>query len=145
MKVFLDTSVLVAAIIEQHIDHARAFAILEQVQTKKDEGVVSAHSLAETYATLTKLPPPFRHSPAAALLSIEENILKHFRLVSLSSTDYSGLIREAAGLGIQGGTVYDALILRSAAKAEVERIYTLNLRHFQPLASPELATKLCVP
>ena len=56
MKIFLDTSVLVAAVLEQHGDHARAFAILERVQQGKDEGVVAAHSLAETYAILTRLP-----------------------------------------------------------------------------------------
>src|SRR6478672_5249163 len=108
MKIFLDTSVLVASVLKQHEDHERAFALLERVQSGKDEGVISAHSLAEMYATLTKLPPPFRHSPEQALLSIEENILKHFKTSSLSGTDYATLLREASAARIQGGTVYDA-------------------------------------
>ena len=75
MKVLLDTSVLIAAVIAKHDSHAKAFLILERVQNRKDEGFVAAHSLAEMYAILTKLPPPFRHSPEQALLSIEENVL----------------------------------------------------------------------
>jgi predicted nucleic acid-binding protein len=83
MRIFLDTSVLVASIVRQHREHERSFALLDRVQSGRDQGVISAHSLAETYATLTKLPPPFRHSPEQALLSIEENILKHFHTADL--------------------------------------------------------------
>ena len=145
MKVFLDTSVLVAAVIAQHGDHDRAFAILERVQSGKDEGFISAHSLAETYATLTKLPAPFRHSPEQALLSIQENILKHFTTSSLSGNDYAALIKEAAAAGIQGGTIYDAVLIKSADKSGVDKIFTLNLRHFQAVASPDLASILSTP
>ena len=55
MKVFLDTNVLVASVIEQHEHHERAYAVLNRVQSGKDEGFVSAHGLAEVYAVLTKL------------------------------------------------------------------------------------------
>lgn len=145
MKVFLDTSVLVAAIVEQHGDHSRSFALLERVQNGKDDGVISAHSLAETYAILTKLPAPFRHSPEQALLSIEENILKHFKISSLASGDYAALIREAAAAGIQGGTIYDAVLMKSAGKADVGRIFTLNLKHFQAVAPQRLVGILSTP
>ncbi|MGA2175820.1 MAG: PIN domain-containing protein [Verrucomicrobiota bacterium] len=145
MKVFLDTSVLVAAVIEKHAAHERAFAALERVQNGKDEGFVSSHSLAELYANLTKLPPPFRHSPEQALLSIEENVLPYFKISSLVGSDYSALIREAALAGIQGGTIYDAVLLKSARKAGVDRIYTLNLKHFEAVAPKNLGLKLLVP
>ena len=145
MKIFLDTSVLVAAVLEQHGDLARAFAILERVQQGKDEGVVAAHSLAETYAILTRLPSPFRHSPEQALLSIEENILKHFTTSSLSGSDYAALIRDVAGRGVQGGTIYDAVLLKSAAKASVARIFTLNLKHFRAIAPQEFFGIIAAP
>jgi predicted nucleic acid-binding protein len=145
MRVLLDTSLLVAAVIAKHDSHARAFPVLERVQNRKDEGFVAAHSLAEMYAILTKLPPPFRHSPAQALLSIEENVLKHFRVSSLTGADYATLIREAAVAGIQGGTIYDALLLKSAEKAGPDRICTLNLKHFLAVAPKELASKLASP
>lgn len=145
MKVLLDTSILIAAVLAKHDSHAKAFPILERVQNRKDQGFVAAHSLGEMYAILTKLPPPFRHSPEQALLSIEENVLKHFRICSLTGTDYASLIREAAMTGIQGGTIYDAVLLKSAEKADPDRIYTLNLKHFLAVASKSLASKLSSP
>lgn len=145
MKVFLDTSVLLAAVIEKHSAHERAFAVLERVQNGKDEGFVSSHSLAEFYANLTKLPPPFRHSPEQALVSMEENILQYFQISSLTGSDYSSLIREAALAGIQGGTIYDAVLLASAQKAGVNQIYTLNLKHFQAVAPKRFGPRMLVP
>jgi predicted nucleic acid-binding protein len=145
MEVLLDTSVLIAAVIAKHDSHAKAFTILGRVQNRKDEGFVAAHSLAEIYAILTKLPPPFRHSPEQALLSIEENVLKHFKISCLTGTDYASLIREAAVAGIQGGTIYDAVLLKSAGKVDSDRIYTLNLKHFLAVAPRDLASKLSSP
>jgi predicted nucleic acid-binding protein len=145
MKVFLDTNVLVSAVIKQHVDHERSFAALERVLAGKDEGSISAHSLAEMYAVMTKLPAPYRHTPEQALLSIEENVLKQFKTVSLSGTDYAALLREAAGTGIQGGTLYDALLLKCATKSGADRIYTLNLKHFQAIAPPGIARLLSTP
>ena len=145
MKVLLDTSVLIAAVIAKHDSHAKAFPILERVQNGKDEGFAAAHGLAEMYAILTKLPPPFRHSPEQALLSIEENVLKYFKISSLTGTDYASLIREAAVAGIQGGTIYDAVLLRSAEKVDPDRIYTLNLKHFLAVAPISLGSKLSSP
>jgi len=145
MKVFLDTSILVASLVETHEAHGRAFAILERVHAGKDRGFIAAHSLAEMYAVLTRLPIPLRHSPELALLSIEENVVKHFEVSSLSFGDYTSLLREAAMAGIQGGTIYDALILKSAAKSNVDRIYTLNLRHFQAIATGDLSALLAAP
>lgn len=145
MKVFLDTSVLVASVVQKHESHARAYTALDRVQTGKDEGFVSAHSLAEMYAVLTKLPPPLRHTPEQALLSIEENVLKHFRISSLTGAEYSALIREAALAGIQGGTIYDAVLLKCAVKAESEKILTLNLKHFQSVAPKNIAPQIAAP
>jgi predicted nucleic acid-binding protein len=145
MRVFLDTSVLVAAVLQQHDAHARAFAVLVRIQDGKDVGFVSAHTLAEMYATLTKLPTPFRHTPEQALLSIEENVIKHFNISSLTGSDYTSLIREAALAGIQGGTVYDAILLKAASKANLDQIYTLNLKHFQAVAPKDMAARIFAP
>ena len=145
MKVFLDTNVLIAAMVQKHTAHARALAVLERVQNGTDKGVVSAHGLAETYCILTKLPPPLRHSPEQALLTIQENVLAYFKISSLDGADYSTLIREAALTGIQGGTIYDSVLLKSASKAEVDVIYTLNLKHFAAVAPAALRAILREP
>ena len=145
MKVLLDTSVLVAAVVQKHEHHARSLSVLERVQAGKDEGFVSAHSLAEMYAVLTKLPPPFRHTPEQALLSIEENVVKHFKITALSGADYTVLIREAALAGVQGGTIYDAVLLKCASKTEAEKIFTLNLKHFQSIAPRNICSQIVAP
>lgn len=145
MKVFLDTSVLISAVVKQHVSHERSFSAVERIQNRQDEGVIAAHSLAEMYALLTKLPPPYRHTPEQALLSVEENVLKHFKIISLVGSEYAAVLREVAGIGVQGGTVYDALLLKSAAKAGAAGIYTLNLKHFQAIAPQEVAVKLSLP
>jgi predicted nucleic acid-binding protein len=145
MKVFLDTSVLIAAVISKHDAHPRAFPLLERVQNGKDEGFVGSHSLAEMYAILTKLPPPYRHAPEQALLSIEENVLKHFKISGLTGNDYASLIREAAVAGIQGGTIYDALLLKCAEKSNPDRLFTLNLKHFLAVASSNMGPRLSAP
>jgi hypothetical protein len=97
------------------------------------------------YSVLTKLPAPFRHTPEQALLSIEENVIKHFKITSLSGSDYAVLIREAALSSIQGGTVYDALLLKCATKTEAEKIFTLNLKHFQSIAPKDLGSHISGP
>ena len=145
MKVLLDTSVLVAAVVQEHEHHARSLPVLERVQGGKDEGFVSAHSLAEIYAVLTKLPPPFRHTPEQALLSIEENVVKHFKITGLSGADYTVLIREAAFAGIQGGTIYDAVLLKCASKTEAEKVFTLNLKHFKSIAPKNTGPEILAP
>lgn len=145
MKVFLDTNVLVASVIEQHEHHKRAYVVLDRVQSGKDEGFVSAHALAEFYAVLTKLPAPFRHTPEQALLSVEENIVKYFKITCLTGADYTGLIREAALAGVQGGTIYDAVLVKCAAKAEVEKLFTLNIGHFQNVARKSLQAQILAP
>jgi predicted nucleic acid-binding protein len=143
--VFLDTSVLVAALVLKHEHHARAFETLDRVQNGKDEGWVSGHGMAELYSVLTKLPLPYRHSPEQALLSIEENIVKYFKVIALRAGEYSPLIREAALLGIQGGTIYDAILLKCAIKSEAERIWTFNLKHFQNIAPKNIVSQISTP
>lgn len=144
-KVLLDTSVLVAATVQKHSSHLAAFSALDRVQSGKDEGLISAHSLCEMYAVLTKIPFPFRHTPEQALLNIEENVLPHFETVALTRQDYPVLIREAAMIGIQGGTIYDALLLKCALKSGAGILVTLNTRHFQAIVPKGLTLKIAAP
>jgi predicted nucleic acid-binding protein len=60
MKALLDTSTLIAAMLPDHVHHAHALAWLSRAKSGAFEFVGSAHSLAEIYAVLTRLPrtPP---------------------------------------------------------------------------------------
>ncbi len=51
----------------------------------------------------------------------------------------------AAPPGTFRGQIYDALMPYCAIKSGAERIYTLNVRHFQGLAPPEIASRIVTP
>lgn len=66
------------------------------------------------------------------------------RVVSLTSEEYFETVQAMADRGLTGGIVYDALLMRCAAKAEADAIYTLNERHFRMIA-PDLAERIMEP
>lgn len=141
MKFFVDTSVLVAVFIPGHVHHQRSFTLFSTADQKS--AVCALHSLAEVYATTTRLPLRYRASAQQALTFLE-SIEERFSLMSLDTVEYRRCIREAAARGVVGGTLYDALIASCALKASVDRIYTWNVAHFVRL-SDEVAKKVQIP
>ncbi len=145
MKVFCDTNVLVAAFIESHPHHHSARPVLERIKAGKDQGSVAAHSLAEAYAVLTRLPGANQVVPALAWQLISENVLKDFSVVSLTAREYADTLAKAAVNGVEAGRTYDALLIAAAAKSGADRIYTTNVSHFQGLADVALRTRIVSP
>ena len=144
MKVLFDTSVLVAASEEGHPHYGQASPALRRVMTRKDRGFMSVHSIAETYAALTRLPVRPRIHPAEAARIITDNILPHFEAVPVGKKDYIEGLRLVGDLGWGGAKIYDALLIGCAARSEADRIYTFNLTDFRQLA-PNLEQKICAP
>lgn len=144
MKVLADTSCLVAAMIESHPAHERAFAWYQQVLNREYTLHLCAHTLAEVYAVLTRLPLKPRLGPAAARQMIRENIESVATVVALSGDDYAQVLNRIADLGLAGGVVYDALAVRAAQKARVARVFTLNESDFRRVW-PEAAGQLASP
>jgi predicted nucleic acid-binding protein len=144
MKVYFDTAVLVAASVSDHPHHSQAIAALRMVRDKEIVGCVSGHSLAETYAVLTRAPftPPVYPAEAWKLLS--ENIIPFFEIVALTPAMYRERIQECSESGWIGGRIYDALHLNCAKKAGCQRIYTFNVRHFRQL-DPGWAERIAAP
>jgi predicted nucleic acid-binding protein len=142
--VLLDTSVLVAAMIESHPHHVRALPWLQRIKAQTDSGVVAAHSVVEVYATLTRLPLQPRISPRLAQQLIKQNILDICEIVTLAQDEYQTLIVHLAATSIQGGATYDALILHTAAHAAIDQIVTFNLTDFRRVY-PSLAPKVVEP
>ncbi len=128
MKRFFDTSVLIAAFIEDHQHHERSLTAFSSAIRRTD--FCAAHSMAEVYATMTRLPGRHRLSGEQVLLFLDD-IRERLTLVALSGEQYYAAIRESAEAGITGGTLYDAIIARCALKAKAEKIYTWNTKHFQ--------------
>jgi predicted nucleic acid-binding protein len=144
VRILFDTSLLIAAVVEGHPVHAVAFPWLHRVKEKLDIGVVAAHSLAELYAILTRLPVRPAISPDMAHEIIAVNVLGTCEVVTLSAGDYVTLLDHLAELNIAGGAVYDALLLHAAAKAGVDQVVTLNAHDFRRVY-PALADKIVSP
>lgn len=144
MDIFFDTSVLVAAVVRHHPHHSQAASALSAVISGSDSGFLGTHSIAETYAVLTRLPVQPAIHPSEALRIIEDDILAHLRSLSLGAKEYREVLKEVAETGLTGGVIYDALLLRCAQKRNFYRIYTFNVGHFRRVA-PQLEAQICAP
>jgi predicted nucleic acid-binding protein len=131
--IFLDSSVLYPVFFAQHQHHAPSSKLFHSCTPQTAS--CAAHSLAELYSTLTRIPPPFRASPRQALECILEIPLR-LSLVSLNPEDYLACLKQSSVLAVAGGTIYDALIAACATKSRASKIYTWNIRHFQLLGEP---------
>ena len=145
MEIFFDTTILVAASEHSHPHYTQARPALLRVARGQDKGFIGAHSIAEVYAVLTRLPVQPRVHPVEAARIIIENILTHFEVVTVDQEDYLEALETVANAGWIGAKIYDALLLRCTAKCEAERIYTFNLEDFRQLAPATLQEKICSP
>ena len=144
MKVFCDTSVLVAACVRQHPHHERARPVLESVAGGKAAGLMSAHSVAEAFSALTSMPVMPRILPSEARDIVARNFQRHFQLIAVAPEMYARAIEACVGRGLGGGKVYDALLIECARVSNADRIYTFNLAEFRRLA-PDLVERIAAP
>jgi predicted nucleic acid-binding protein len=142
MKILLDTSVWVAALLSAHPHHRAAAAVL--AQGKKVDVWMCAHSIAELYSVLTRTPFTPRIHPAEGAQMVE-SVLGRAGVVALTPRDYRETVRECARSGWGGGAVYDALHIRAARKGACERLYTFNLRQFRGMAAEDFRAKIVSP
>ena len=141
MKYFFDTSVLVPVFLEEHPHHEACLAVF--LRSDKKHGSCAAHSLAEVYATLTRLPGKHRASASEAMLFLE-NMEERLTLISLDAEEYWKAVMNSAESGIVGGMIYDALLAHFALKVRAETIFTWNVEHFRRLG-PEVAKRVKTP
>ncbi len=142
--VLFDTSVLVAAMVEAHPMHHRAYVWLKKAIAKEFDFVVCSHTLAELYAVLTRLPVSPRIPPGTAWRLIKENVETTGRIISLSVADYRSTIKDLSDRGLSGDVIYDALISRAAQKSKADRLLTFNPEDFKRVW-PEGIDRLHVP
>lgn len=115
----VDTSVVVAAFATWHEGHERASAALARKPR------APAHALVEAYSVLTRLPPPHR-APAGLVAAFLAERFPEPPL-SLPPAAHLRLIAQAAAAGVVGGSIYDALIAATAARARA-RLLTRDRR-----------------
>jgi predicted nucleic acid-binding protein len=141
VKAFLDTSVLIPVFQSYHIHHKASMEIFRKFPQR--EACCAAHSLAEVYSTLTRMPPPYRFRSEQAMLFLSD-IESRLNLIALDANEYFQAIGDLAAMGVAGGAIYDGLLARCALKAKAQSIYTWNVRHFRQFG-PDIEKKLRTP
>ena len=141
MRDLLDTSVLVAAHVGDHVNHDASLRAL--IRAAKATSCCAAHTLAEVYAVLTSLPLRPMIRPEQAMLFLA-NLRDRLTIVTLDESAYFETLEAAASLRVKGGQIYDALLLRCARQADAGTIITWNVKHFQRIA-PDIADRITTP
>ena len=131
MSAFLDTSVLLAGLIDFGPQSGPAQSIMHAVA----EGRLLKTSTAwqcclEFYSVATRLPPEFRLVPHDATRLLEENVFSGLAVHELPAGERLSLLRAAAHDKTSGGRIYDAHIAEVARAAGATVIVTDNRRHF---------------
>jgi predicted nucleic acid-binding protein len=143
VKVLYDTSVLIAAILVEHSNHAAALSKLELATSGEVQGYLSTHSLAELYSVMTRLPPPLRVTPEEAV-AILTDLTEYIEPITLVAADYQRAIALMAQLNLPGGGIFDAVIAQAALKASVDCLMTFNAKDFVRLGQ-EISALVQVP
>ena len=108
MKWFFDTSVLISVFMEDHEHHEASLAAF--VVADKKQACCAAHSLAELYSVLTRLPGKHRSGNVAFLEAI-----RALRCRSCRCREYSSTAREAGAAGTS--RVHDVVLECRARQA----------------------------
>jgi predicted nucleic acid-binding protein len=141
MKGFFDTSVLVPVFYGSHIHHQASLDLF--IQFDKSTGCCGAHSLAEVYSTLTRMPGKHRISGEQAMLFVG-SIRERLSIIALNGEEYADALHASSALGIVGGGIYDAMLAHCALKSQAETIYSWNGRHYAQ-CGPEVTSRLRTP
>jgi len=105
--------------------------------------VITAPGLVETYAVLTRLPPPHRLSPADALAMLDGNFMGARPTIALSAGSYRALLRRAPADGVSGGRTYDLVIAACALGGKAGAVLTFDADHFR--TDPASGLQIVVP
>lgn len=123
---------MIAAVCAWHEHHAAAASEIETRLNRGERLIVPAPALVETYAVLTRFPPPHRLSPVDAWTLVEANFVEDCRIVALTENAYLSVLRRLARQAVGGGRTYDAMMAECARGAKAGTLLTFNRRHFDP-------------
>jgi predicted nucleic acid-binding protein len=131
VTVFLDTSVLLAGLVDFGPQGAPAQRIMHGVAEKTTTGAGTAwHCCLEFFSVATRLPPEFRLPPSDAVRLLQEEVFARLAVHDLPAADRVPLLKAAAQESIAGGRIYDSHIAEVARAAGAGVIVTDNRRHF---------------
>jgi predicted nucleic acid-binding protein len=127
---FLDTSVLLAGLVDFGPQSAPAQSLLHAVAEKSISAATAWHCCLEFYSVSTRLPPEYRLSPANAAQLLHEEVFTRMTVHDLPPAERERLLEAAVQDGTAGGRIYDAHIAEVARAVGVNVIVTDNRRHF---------------
>jgi predicted nucleic acid-binding protein len=131
VSVFLDTSVLLAGLIDFGPQSAPAQTVMHAIAEERVAKPATAwHCCLEFFSVATRLPPEFRLAPGDAVHLLQEEVFSRMNIHDLPSAGRLPMLRAAAHDGITGGRTYDAHIAEVARAAGASVIVTDNRRHF---------------
>ena len=131
MTAFLDTSVLLAGLIDFGPQSAPAQMLMHAVAEKRIPSVATAwHCCLEFFSVGTRLPPEYRVTPADAITLLQEEVFPRMSVHDLPAGERLSMLQAAARDAIAGGRVYDAHIAEVARAAGATVVVTDNRRHF---------------
>src|SRR3984885_8471739 len=120
---FLDTGIMVGAVLKSHSEHVACLVALED----SVRPFTNAHAMAETFATLTG----FYKVPTDAATELTLSLRASVVVEALVLADYETAIREARSRGVMGGGIYDSLHATFARRKKPAQIVRRNPPHFQ--------------
>lgn len=123
---FLDTGIMVGAVLQSHPEHDACLSALED----STRPFTNAHALAEAFATLTG----FYKVPTEAATELTLSLQDSVAVEALALADYTTAVREARSRGVMGGGIYDSLHATFARRKKAAQIVTRNPSHFQHVA-----------
>jgi predicted nucleic acid-binding protein len=131
VSVFLDTSVLVAGLVDFGPQSAPAQTLLHAVAERRvDDPATAWHCCLEFFSVATRLPPEFRLTPADAVTLLDEEVFARMAIHDLPPGDRVAMLRAAARDAIAGGRIYDTHIAEVARAAGATVVVSDNRRHF---------------
>jgi predicted nucleic acid-binding protein len=129
--IFLDTSVLLAGLIDFGPQSAPAQQVMHAVAEKTVPQAATAwHCVLEFFSLATRLPPEFRLTPADAVHLVESEIVGRLTIHDLPAADRVSFLRLMIADMVSGGRIYDAHIADIARAAGATVVVTDNRRHF---------------
>jgi predicted nucleic acid-binding protein len=130
VSVFLDTSVLLAGLVDFGDQSRPAHLVLHAVEQKQFAAATAWHCCLEFYSVATRLPPEYRLTVDDACLLVQKEIFDRMEVRDLPGADRLAFLAAAARDRAVGGRIYDAHIADIARSAGARVIVTDNRKHF---------------
>jgi predicted nucleic acid-binding protein len=131
MMVFLDTSVLLAGLVDFGPQSAPAQSLMHAVAEERiGQAATAWHCCLEFFSVATRLPAEFRLAPTDAALLLNEEVFARIAVHDLPAGDRLAMLQVAGRDGVAGGRIYDSHIAEVARAAGATVVVTDNRRHF---------------